>query len=71
MDYNSIETALMEPEEKELVEYIFRVIPDQDRGELTGDDILLVLDLMDDYLEDGIITARWMRPRSWTTFLPP
>ena len=32
MDYNSIETALMEPEEKELVEYIFRVIPDQDRG---------------------------------------
>lgn len=52
MDYNSIETALMEPEEKELVEYIFRVIPDQDRGELTGDDILLVLDLMDDYLEE-------------------
>ena len=44
--------ALMEPEERELVEYIFSAIPAEDRGNLTPDDILLVLDLMDDYLED-------------------
>lgn len=51
MDNNSIETALMEPEERELVEYILRAIPAEDRGDLTADDVLLVLDLMDDYLE--------------------
>lgn len=44
--------ALMELEERELVEYIFSAIPAEDRGNLTPDDILLVLDLMDDYLED-------------------
>ncbi len=57
MDNNSIEMALLEPEEKELVEYIYGAIPAEDRGELTGDDILLVLDLMDDYLEEqGLLT---------------
>lgn len=44
--------ALMEPEERELVEYILRAIPAEDRGSLTADDVLLVLDLMDDYLEE-------------------
>lgn len=44
--------ALLEPEERELVEFIFRSIPTEDRGALTPDDILLVLDLMDDYLEE-------------------
>ena len=44
--------ALMEPEERELVEYILRAIPAEDRDELTADDVLLVLDLMDDYLEE-------------------
>lgn len=44
--------ALMEPEERELVEYILHAIPAEDRGELTADDVLLVLDLMDDYLEE-------------------
>ena len=53
MENNSIEMALMEPEERELVEFIYRSIPVEDRGDLTPDDILLVLDLMDDYLEDG------------------
>ena len=52
MENNSIEMALMEPEERELVEFILRAIPAEDRGELTADDILLVLDLMDDYLEE-------------------
>lgn len=52
MENNSIEMALMESEEKELVEYILQSIPDADRGSLTADDVLLVLDLMDDYLEE-------------------
>ena len=52
MENNSIEMALLEPEERELVSYIYNAIPAEDRGELTPDDILLVLDLMDDYLEE-------------------
>lgn len=42
----------MEPEERELVEFIYKSIPAEDRGELSADDILLVLDLMDDFLEE-------------------
>ena len=42
----------MEPEERELVEFIYKAIPAEDRGELSADDILLVLDLMDDFLEE-------------------
>lgn len=52
MENNSIEMALLEPEERELVAYIYDAIPAEDRGQLTADDILLVLDLMDDYLEE-------------------
>lgn len=42
----------MDAEERELVEYIHQAIPEADRQGLTADDILLVLDLMDDYLEE-------------------
>jgi len=52
MDNNSIEMALLEPEERELVSFIYDAIPVSDRGSLTADDILLVLDLMDDFLEE-------------------
>ena len=62
MDMNeSIEMALMEPEEKEMVEYIMKMINDENDendgndgndGKLTADDVLFVLDLMDDYLEE-------------------
>lgn len=52
MENNTIEMALMEPEEKELVEFILQTIPAEDRVGLTADDVLLVLDLMDDYLEE-------------------
>ena len=44
--------ALLEPEERELVQFILQTIPTEDKGALTPDDILLVLDLMDDYLEE-------------------
>jgi hypothetical protein len=52
MENNTIELSLMEPEERELVTFIYNAIPAEDRGELSADDILLVLDLMDDYLEE-------------------
>ena len=56
MQNDTIELALMEPEERELVEYIYKAIPEADRGNLTYDDILLVLDLMDDFLaEQGLL----------------
>ena len=38
MENNSIEMALLEPEERELVEYIWRTIPAQDREGMTADD---------------------------------
>lgn len=52
MENNTIELSLLDAEERQLVEYIYKAIPAQDRGNLTADDILLVLDLMDDYLEE-------------------
>ena len=53
---DTMELALMEPEERELVEFILNAIPKEDRGSLTADDVLFVLDLMDDYLEEqGLI----------------
>ena len=56
MDMNeSIEMALMEPEEREMVEYIMKMINDGNDGndgKLTADDVLFVLDMMDDYLEE-------------------
>ena len=62
MDMNeSIEMALMEPEEREMVEYIMKMINDENgdaslnggNGEtLSEDDVLFVLDMMDDYLEE-------------------
>ena len=63
----SIEIALMEPEEREMVEYIIKMINDENGdaslngengendgndGKLTADDVLFVLDMMDDYLEE-------------------
>jgi hypothetical protein len=52
MEKISIELALLEPEEQKLVEFIYQMIPAEDKKGLTPDDILLVLDLMDDYLEE-------------------
>ena len=62
MDMNeSIEMALMEPEEREMVEYIMKMINDENgdaslnggnEEKLTADDVLFVLDMMDDYLEE-------------------
>ena len=52
MENNTLELSLMDAEERELVEYIYNAIPAEDRGALSADDILFVLDAMDDYLEE-------------------
>ena len=63
MENNTIELALMEQEERELVEFILKTIPETDKTSaatpehpsgytLTPDDVLFVLDMMDDYLEE-------------------
>ncbi len=52
MDYLNAELSLLEPDEKEQLEYIWNLIPSQDRQDLAKADVLLVLDLMDDFLEE-------------------
>lgn len=49
---NTPETSLMEPEEKEMVQYITNLIPKEDRQGISDADILFVLDAMDDFLEE-------------------
>lgn len=57
MDCLNAELSLLEPEEKEQLEYIWNLIPQQDCQDLTKADVLLVLDLMDDFLEEkGLLT---------------
>jgi hypothetical protein len=46
----TIELSLMDPEEKQQLEYIWNLIPAEDREGMTQADVLMVLDLMDDYL---------------------
>ena len=52
----NIELSLLDPEEEELLNYIWNLIPEADRQGMTQADVLLVLDLMDDYLvENGLL----------------
>ena len=52
----NIELSLLDPEEKELLNYIWNLIPETDRQGMTQADVLLVLDLMDDFLvEHGLL----------------
>ena len=53
---SNIELSLLEAEEKQLLDYIWNLIPQQDRQGMTQRDVLLVLDLMDDFLmEKGLV----------------
>jgi hypothetical protein len=53
---SNIELSLLEAEEKQLLDYIWNLIPQQDRQGMTQTDVLLVLDLMDDFLmEKGLV----------------
>ena len=50
MANSNIELSLMDAEEKQQLEYIWNLIPVEDRQGMTQADVLMVLDLMDDYL---------------------
>ena len=53
---SNIELSLLEAEEKQLLEYIWNLIPEQDRQGMSQSDVLLVMDLMDDFLmEKGLV----------------
>lgn len=52
MENNTIEMSLLDPEEREQIEYIWNIIPVEDRQGMSQSDVLLVLDAMDDYLEE-------------------
>jgi hypothetical protein len=53
---SNIELSLLEADEKQLLEYIWNLIPQQDRQGMSQADVLLVLDLMDDFLvENGLL----------------
>ena len=52
----NIELSLLNAEEKELLNYIWNLIPAEDKQIMTQNDVLSVLDLMDDYLlEHGLL----------------
>lgn len=56
MDTSNIELSLLDPEEKEQLEYIWNLIPEEDKRGMSKSDVLLVLDLMDDFLDEkGLI----------------
>ena len=46
------EEQLMSVEEREQVEFMWNLIPEQDRQGMSKSDILFVLDAMDDFLEE-------------------
>lgn len=55
MDAN-IELSLLDAEEKEQLEFMWNLIPDEDKKGMSKSDVLLVLDLMDDFLaEKGML----------------
>lgn len=47
----SIELSLLEPDELEQLNFIWDLIPAEDKKGMTREDVLFVLDAMDDYLE--------------------
>jgi hypothetical protein len=50
MNNSNMELSMMDAEEKLQLEYIWNLIPEADRKGMTQADVLMVLDLMDDYL---------------------
>ena len=46
-----MEMSLLEPEERKEVDFIWNLIPAEDKQGITEEDVLLVLDAMDDFLE--------------------
>lgn len=51
MENSSVEMSLLTPEEQEQVQFIYDLIPVEDKQGISKDDILFVLDMIDEYLE--------------------
>ena len=49
---NGMEMNLLEPEERKEVAFIWNLIPAEDKQGISEEDVLLVLDAMDDFLEE-------------------
>ena len=47
------EEQLMTEDERQQVDFMWNLIPDEDRKGMTPSDLLFVLDTMDDYLEEA------------------
>lgn len=57
MEKNTVELTLLEPDEREELDFIWNLIPEEDRQGMSQDDLLFVLDSIDDYLEEvGLLT---------------
>lgn len=52
MENNAFELHLLDPEERAQLEFIWNLLPAEDRVGISQNDVLLVLDAMDDYLEE-------------------
>ena len=44
---------LLEPEEREQLDFMWNLIPEQDRNGMRKEDLLFVLDAVDDFLEES------------------
>lgn len=44
--------SLLDPEEREQIDYIWNMIPAEDRQGMTQSDVLMVLDVIDDFMEE-------------------
>ena len=49
---NTFELSLLEDDEREQLDYIWNLLPDEDKKNITRQDILFVLDATDDFLEE-------------------
>jgi len=52
MANSQIELSLLEDDEREQLDYIWNLLPEQDKENLSKEDILFVLDSTDDFLEE-------------------
>ena len=52
-----MEEALISAEEREQIDFIWNLIPAEDRKGMSQDDVLFVLDAMDDFLEEQGLLA--------------
>ncbi|MCQ2342175.1 MAG: hypothetical protein MJZ75_01590 [Paludibacteraceae bacterium] len=52
MANNTPQTGIIDAEERQLVDYILNLIPDEDKHGIGDEEVLFVLDAIDDFLEE-------------------